>query len=268
MNSGQQSAGTYPVPFTSAQMIDAFFNAKTYDFDVSAFQDPLDVNLDIIGAMAALNISQLSAMGIAIDPLVNTSRIFVKGTMRRREDGTCNGTKFVFNQNLCYFEINFGDVVRRQAGNTTQGVLYYPRITILFFASGYVFSNDVRLLYGAGTIIGGIDVQGSSGVITDLYVVSGTGPPIGTPSVFGPGIQIGERIDDINLTRIGNQIQATGITFGDLQSVSIAEVGTTFTVSSDLQTVMIDIPQDLVIPHIVTFRTSRDSFTVKKYFYP
>ncbi len=268
MTSGQQTRGLYPVGYLASQVMDAVLNLKSYTFDISAFKDPLDENLDIFGAMSSLNTGQLAALGIAIDPLASTSRIFVNGTMSRREDGTCNGVKFVFNHDLCYMEINFGDMVRRQvsSGNPASQ-LYYPRFTVLFFCSGYVFSNDVFLLDGAGTMFGGIDVGGSQGVIQDLNVVSGDGPPVGQPNVFGPGIQPGERFDSIEFVKQGNKLHVTGIVFEDLLKVRIGYIDTTFTVANDFLSVDVDIPTG-VKPDPIVFQTTRYTYTTRTPFYP
>jgi hypothetical protein len=186
--------GTYPIGFTAEQIRWAYSNVSTYHFNITAVPDLLDANLEILQAMSILNIGLLAGLGIAVAPILGSAaqRTGVIGDMTRRMDTSkCTGTKFVFNQNLCYFEIDFGDVVRVQSGSgrAAGSFLYFPKVVLIFFASGYVFANDLRFLLGAGTIIGGVDWKDSSGVITDINAVSGDGPPIGNPSVFGEVIE-------------------------------------------------------------------------------
>lgn len=190
MNSVQQIQGLYPIPYTAAQILHFYREVETLHFNITAVQDPLDALLDIGSAMSALNTFGLAALGIAVAPILGSAsqRILVTGDMVRRDDPEkCTGMRFIYNQNLCYIEIDFSQAVRqmRGSGNSQGNYFYFPRIVMIFYASGYVFANDVTLLDGAGTILGGVDFVGTSGVLTDLFAVGGDGPPVGNPSVFG-----------------------------------------------------------------------------------
>lgn len=190
MTAPQSLRGIWPVRYTADQILHAYREVESYHFSITAVQDPLDALLDIGDAMAVISGFGLAGLGIALSPILASAaqRILVTGDMTRRTDPEkCTGVRFVYNSNLCYIEIDFGEAVREVlgSGNSQGNYFYRPRIVLIFYASGYVFANDLTLLSGAGVILGGIDMPGTSGVITDIFAVGGDGPPIGEPSVFG-----------------------------------------------------------------------------------
>lgn len=237
--------GRYQIAFTREQINNAFFNVNTYKFTINGVQDLLDANLEITGAMAVLSMGTLLGLGIAIAPIAGSAaqRVGVSGTMVRRAPGEkCDELRIVFNANLCYIEINFGDVRRQQFGNSA---VYFPRCTLIFYASGYVWANDLTFLLGAGQAIGAVDWGGSSGAFVDVYAVSGNGPPVGSPSLFG-AITIDETMDAMTFGPrsgpVGTQVVLAGITFGNVQEVWMGNLACPFSLSGDQKTLTIIIP--------------------------
>ncbi len=240
-----QLGGRYQIAFTREQINNAFFNVNTYKFTINGVQDILDAQLEITGAMAVLSMGTLIGLGIAIAPILGSAaqRVGVSGTMVRRFPGEhCDEQRIVFNANLCYIEINFGDVKRRQFGNSA---VYFPRCTMIFYASGYVWANDLTFLFGAGEAIGAVDWGGSSGAFTTVYCVGGSGPPVGSPSLFG-AIQIDETMDAMTfgprVGPVGTQVALAGITFGNVQEVWMGNNSCTFALAGDQKTVTITVP--------------------------
>lgn len=181
------------------------------------------------------------------------------------------GFRDIYAQNLCLLTIDWGTVVRQQVGTKPgiNGVLYYPQVTLLFWAAGYMFASDVTLLQGAGTIVGGISLDNSEGVIASLNAATSSGPPIGSPSVFGD-IAPSERYDSISAEVSGNIAVCTGITFVSLSGTMTATQGVflgptqlSFTISTDLKTLTAKLPARWD-PNYLTFRTTKgDVYTTR-----
>lgn len=240
-----QLGGLFQVPFTRQQINDAYFNVNRYRFTINGVQDTLDAQLEIAVAMAVLSMGTLIGLGIAIAPIAESAaqRVGVSGFMVRRAPGPkCDELRIVHNQSLCYIEINFGEVRRRQFGNSA---LYYPRITLIFYASGYVFANDLTFLFEAGEAIGAVDVEGSGGGISTIYAVGGNGPPVGMPSVFGQ-IEIDESMDAMTFTPrtgpVGTVTTLANVTFGNVTEVWMANLPCSFVLGGNQQSVAITIP--------------------------
>lgn len=111
------------------------------------------------------------------------------------------GVRDIYAANLCLVTIDWGAVTRQQRGAKIGigGLLYYPRVELFCWCGGYFLATDVTLLSGAGTIVGGISVDKSLGVITSINALTSAGPPVGEPSVFGQ-ITPNERFDAMTWT--------------------------------------------------------------------
>ena len=162
------------------------------------------------------------------------------------------GARDIFAQNLCLVMIDWGAVVRRPIGSKQGigGILYYPLVSLLFYASYYFLATDVTLLSGAGNITGGINITNGEGVITSINALTSAGPPIGQPSCFGQ-IQPNERYDNIKVAIANNVATITGVTFnnlagatGPVNGVFLEEQQLAFTVSADMQTLTAQLPQN------------------------
>ncbi len=144
--------------------------------------------------MSTLNTGQIAALDIALDPISHSAanRVGILGDMVMQPDNsTCHGGKLVYNQNLCYIEVDWGQARRQARGSR---YLYFPRVVVIYYASGYIFANDVTLLQGAGDAFGAILFPGLSTGLTTMYAVGGDGPPIGSP-VFGDFVNVLETYD-------------------------------------------------------------------------
>jgi hypothetical protein len=236
--------GLYPVAFFENQIVDAFENVDSYSFNINCVPDILDVDIQItqLGALAALGgyvgAAMLSYYGASFALFLQSGVAITGQTVRQacppldfagataaNPQGLpyplCRDLCFqhVFSKNLTLLVIDFG-ATKRKLGGTKQsrgGMLFYPRISFVSYLGGYFLSNDIMMLAGAGTCIGGIDIPNSQGVLganPELNCLTASGPPVGTPSVFG-SLVIASRYDALkwSLGPNGDILRFSGVPF-------------------------------------------------------
>jgi hypothetical protein len=153
--------------------------------------------------------------------------------------------------------------------------LYHPRFLMVFWASGYLFSNSVMALNGAGTCDGVIDFQGGSVPVgggvdqNDIYYApAGTG----NATIYSnQGLNAIERIDEIvfapRSAPKGATVVLSGATFDRKATASVGRVPAQSTVASDQKSISLIVPDQAPRePIIIT--SDKCELVTKEYFRP
>jgi hypothetical protein len=221
--------------------------------------------------------------------LTQTNTVTLTGQPGKPVTASCvnRGFRDIYALNLCLVMIDWGAVVRQQIGSKQGigGILYYPKVYLLLYASGYFLCTDVTLLQGAGNVDGGVTLDNSEGVITSINALTSAGPPVGSPSMFG-NITPNERYDSISVSvaaqsgavltkNYGAVATCTGMTFDSLAPGTLPILGTgptqgiflealqvPYQISADQKTCTVYLPANP--SGYLTFRTTLgDVFTTR-----
>jgi hypothetical protein len=283
-DNAQRGQNLWPVGFTADQIMDLYYNWKTIDFNIEAVPDVTDERIRIEEASSVLNTGQLLALDMALDMATagNANRSGVTGKLTRRTDSSqCTGVRFVHNKSLCYVELSFYPVIDSISKKVLPGVvrvargnryLYHPRLLMVFWASGYVFSNSAMALYGAGTCVGVVDFDGGSVPVgggvdeNDIYYApAGTG----NAAIYSnQGFNAVERLDEITFSprgaQAGDALTVEGIDLGGVKSVWFGRLPASFSINNKVLTVTV--PEGAAREPI-TMATDQDVFATREYFH-
>ena len=269
----QEAQNRWPVRFTWAQMMDAFFNVKSYNFSFITTDSVGNMAMQTATAMSMVSMTGVAGLGVAVAALTlsATRRTSVTGTTDRHLDTSlCTGVRHHYNHNLCLLLMDFWDVYREAIGN---GWVYRPRVLFLAYASGMVWSNDESLLApGSGVTIvegiGAIDVGGSSGAIDRVYAAMESSYLVESPYIFG-SITPNERFDGIGITptsaAVGATVTATGVNFTGVTSVEFG--GASAVIAGNGLSLTVPVPAGATCDPLV-FVTATDRFTSPEIFKP